>query len=185
MVWQWVCVSLIPLQCCLLHIQSYPTPIWSAREVVVGKHTCVPHISPPLGQNKHQSIRYFYLESGDCILLGIVSRKRYTHHPVIRVGASSSNTFFPFINLLRGFLDMSSFFVHEGRPAPKYVCIFPHQSALWCRAWQVYMFADVVWGNLGLRAWLNSQKITTIHDFLHCLIPEVLLLSVCPCVFCN
>lgn len=40
-------------------------------------YVCVAHISPPLGQNRNWSISDSHLESGDYILLGIVSRRRH------------------------------------------------------------------------------------------------------------
>lgn len=67
---------LIPLDCCHLHIQSCLIPIGSTCTVPVGKYMA--HISPPLGQNRNWSISDSHLESGDHILLGIVSRRRHT-----------------------------------------------------------------------------------------------------------
>lgn len=148
---------LIHLDWCHLHIQQYTIPIGSTH--TVGRHTYLPPISSPLGQNRNWSISYSHLESGDYILLGIVSRRRHTQ-PCYQSWGIIKQRFCP-LSSSGGACWHQLFFVCKGRPPKKYVCVFPHEGVLWCRAWQV---SDVVWGNLVLLAWQYSHR-KNIYDY--------------------
>lgn len=99
------------------------------------------------------------VEASDCSLLGVVSRRRARHTtppPYYQTWGNTRHYFLP-LSVSQGTLWHEILFCGWGETSPKNFCIFPHKCALWWRAWQLSMFADLVWENLGLLALKNPQ----------------------------
>lgn len=112
---------LIPLDCCHLPIRQYPIPIGSTPTVPVGKHMCVCLICllhlARIGTGA-SVIPTWRVETTFC---WEDLPEGGMHNPVIRVGASSSNTFVLY-QVPEGHFDMSSFCA-QGETATK-LCLY-------------------------------------------------------------